>query len=128
MWGGIRGLAAQEPPTIPPQITVLTTEQLKRMLDTREVLVLVDTRDAQEYRAGHIPHAMHLPTITPLTSPDVFSQDRSLPLVFYGNGLPKCLQSLRMAQRALAWGYTNISLYATGLPAWEKLGYPMERD
>ena len=39
----------------------ITREELKRRLDSREELMLVETLPPERYREGHIPGAINLP-------------------------------------------------------------------
>ena len=125
----LAGVALAEPGAgIPSSIVVLTTDQLKAMLDNKEPVLLVDARNQHEYHAGHIPKAIHVYDAAMEAHRALFPGDFSHPLVFYCNGYPKCGRSLNGAKTAVAWGYTQVYLYVAGFPAWEKQGYPVERE
>jgi len=119
---------AQNAPPIPPSLVVLATDELKALLDRKERFLLVDARNQQEYQEGHIPKALHVYDEAMEAHKTQFPSDLSHPLVFYCNGYPKCVRSLQGAKMALMWGYTQVYLYAAGFPAWEKRGYPVERE
>ena len=119
---------AQEAPPIPKEITVISGEQLKQMLDSKKTFLLVDARNGQEYQEGYIPTAVHVYDKKMEEHKDKFPADKNYPIVFYCNGYPKCVRSLNGAKMALSWGYTNISLYAAGIPDWLEKGYPIERQ
>ena len=44
-----------------PDVVALRSDYLKRLIDARETVVLVDMRKASEYRAGHLPGAISVP-------------------------------------------------------------------
>ena len=45
-------------------------------------------------------------------------EDKATPLVFYCGGL-KCKLSHKSAAKAIAMGYTNVKVFATGYPSWK---------
>ncbi len=64
----------------------VTSDELKKMIDGKEQMVLVDARSEQDYKQGHIPTAISVP-------PDKFSViqqflpgDKDIPLIFYCTG------------------------------------------
>jgi rhodanese-related sulfurtransferase len=79
-------------------IRFIPARELKAMLDRGEDLVLVDARDEEWYRAGHIPGAISIPAEdAPLAAVDVrwpkrllhperLPADRGRLLVFYCGG------------------------------------------
>lgn len=119
---------AQDAPPIPKEVTVLTTDQLKKMLDAREKFLLVDARNGREYKEGHIPGAVHVYDKDMEAQQAKFPGDKGHPIVFYCNGYPKCPRSANGATMALKWGYKKIYLYVAGIPEWEQKGYPIERE
>ena len=44
-----------------PDVVALRSDYLKRLMDAREAIVLVDMRRPSEYRAGHLPGAISVP-------------------------------------------------------------------
>src|SRR6185436_685617 len=44
-----------------PDVVALRSDYLKRLIDAREAVVLVDMRKLSEYRAGHLPGAISVP-------------------------------------------------------------------
>ncbi len=113
---------------IPKEISVVNAEQLKKMLDGKDKLMLVDSRNGSEYREGYIPTAVNVYDKEMEAQKAKFPADKSYPLVFYCNGYPKCPRSLNGAKMAMGWGYKKIFLYAGGFPDWSAKGYPVERQ
>ena len=92
--------------------------RLKEMLDSGEVQ-LVDTREAYEVEAGHIPGSRHVELNEVSGAADSF--DRGQPLVFY------CRSGERSAMPADAFrgaGYEAYNL-AGGILAWHEAGLPL---
>jgi len=118
---------AQDVPPIPKEIGKLTAQQVKKMIDTKEKFVLVDSRNPSEYKEGHYPGAISVYDKDMEASKAKFPADKSTPLVFYCNGFPKCVRSLNGAKMALNWGYKQVSFHPGGMPEWEQMGYPVER-
>lgn len=54
----------------------------------------------------------------------LLAKDKSVKLIFYCNGA-KCGKSKRSAKNAAEEGYTNINVFAAGMPVWEEKGYPI---
>jgi rhodanese-related sulfurtransferase len=92
----------------------------------RQADVLIDVREADEYAAGHLPGAMHLPrgllefklSATAALSP------RDLKVVLY------CKTSGRAALAACAMldmGYLDVKSIAGGYDAWAAAGLPVQR-
>ena len=118
---------AQEAPPIPKEVTVLSTEQLQKMLDKKEKIFLVDARNGAEFKEGHIVTATHVYDKEMEANKAKFPVDKNAPVVFYCNGYPKCPRSVNAATTAVGWGYKKIYVYVDGFPEWEKRGYPIER-
>jgi len=119
---------AHEPPAIPKDVSVISNEQLKKMLDSKEKFLLVDSRNGSEYKEGYIPTAVNVYDKEMESQKAKFPADRAFPLVFYCNGYPKCVRSLNGAKTAMSWGYKKIYLVTAGFPDWQAKGYPVERQ
>ena len=119
---------AEEPPAIPKDVSVISNEQLKKMLDTKEKFLLVDSRNGSEYREGYIPTAINVYDKEMEGQKVKFPADKAFPVVFYCNGYPKCVRSLNGAKMAMSWGYKKIYLVAAGFPDWQAKGFPVERQ
>ena len=118
---------ADEAPPIPKEINIVTADQLKKLLDGRAPLLLIDSRVSQEFKEGHIPRAINVVDKDMEAHKAKFPADKNHPIIFYCNGYPKCVRSLNGAKLAMSWGYKNLSVYTAGIPDWEQKGYPIER-
>ncbi|GAB4214925.1 MAG: hypothetical protein Fur007_12040 [Rhodoferax sp.] len=88
--------------------------------------VLIDVREPDEFAAGHLPGAVHVPRglLEFRFSADPALQSRDLSIVLY------CKTSGRAALAALAlksMGYLKVQSIAGGFDAWAGSGRPVAR-
>lgn len=104
--------------------SVISHTQLKEMVDRdlREFL-LIDARNPEEFREAHIPGAINIPQKELDHFAGLLPADKGAVLVFYCNGV-KCGKSKKSAKKAIELGYTNVQVFAEGMPVWEETGYP----
>jgi rhodanese-related sulfurtransferase len=104
----------------------ISTAEMRRILQDGSAIV-VDTRAAAEFDAGHLPSASlvdrtassHLDTVAKITN-----ANKAAKLVLYCNG-PYCKASKNLAAELVKAGYTNVIRYQLGLPVWRALGGPV---
>jgi len=101
---------------------VVTTEQLKALMDEKKEFVLVDTRTSEEFQEAHIRSAISIPEKTFESQLSLLPADKNVLIVLYCNGV-KCGKSRKAAKKADAAGYRNLIIYAEGFPVWEEKGY-----
>lgn len=83
--------------------------------------LIVDSRPARKYNKGHIVPAINISNSQFDKMTDQLPAEKSDLLIFYCGGL-KCPLSHKSAAKAVALGYTNVKVYATGYPDWVKSG------
>ncbi|MGA7120509.1 MAG: molybdopterin-synthase adenylyltransferase MoeB [Polyangiaceae bacterium] len=101
----------------------VSLEELKRRLDAREKLTLVDVREKDEWRGGYIPGALSLPRGFLEIQAEQKLPDKNARIVAY------CAGGTRSALAAAALqdlGYTNVETANPGFVRWKDLGYPTE--
>jgi rhodanese-related sulfurtransferase len=104
---------------------VLTSEELYKLIDQNAPgLVVVDARSAEEYQEVHIKNALSIPLTKLEKDAALLPAAKNAKLVFYCNGI-KCGKSGKAAKIALSSGYSDVSVYADGMPVWEEKGYPI---
>ena len=92
------------------------------VIPVRDDVLIIDSRPAKRrYNVGHIPGAISIPDSMFDKMIDKLPEDKSTMLIFYCGGL-KCKLSHKSAFSAEALGYTNIAVYAEGMPDWKKNG------
>ncbi len=111
------GAGAPHLPLLPlearPVPTLAPTELWAALHGTAPPLV-VDVREPREFRNGHIPGATLLPLPALLSGPAALPRERRLVLVCRSGR-----RSTRAAALLAAQDYTNLSVLAGGLLAWE---------
>ncbi len=88
----------------------------------REDVLIVDSRPARKYDAGHIVPAVNISNSQFDQHTDLLPADKATQLIFYCGGL-KCPLSHKSAAKAEALGYSSINVYAAGYPDWVKNGH-----
>lgn len=120
---------------------VITTEELKNLIDSGRDILVVDTMPfADSYKKQHIPGAVQflfpIPEMemwdtkeTDGKTQDDFAAllgtDKGKTIVIYC-GFVKCTRSHNGAMWATKLGYTNVLRHPGGIFAWKGAGYPTE--
>ncbi|MCA1666559.1 MAG: rhodanese-like domain-containing protein [Thermomicrobia bacterium] len=98
---------------------VIGVEEAKRRLDAGEAL-LVDVREMDEWRAGHVAGATHIPLGVVASRVAALPKDRDI-LVICRTGNRSALAQERLA----AAGFTNVTNVTGGVTAWMEQGFPI---
>ena len=92
----------------------ITAEEAKRIMDTEEGYVILDTRTQEEYDDGHIPNAIVIPHDQILEKAEAVLRDKDqLILVYCRSGR----RSKIAAEALVELGYTNIMEFG-GILDW----------
>ncbi len=87
--------------------------------------VLLDVREKEEYREGHLPGAVLLPRGFLELRVEQLVPDKSKPIIAYCAGGTR---SLLAAKQLLEMGYENVVSMAGGFAAWKDKGYPWKQE
>jgi rhodanese-related sulfurtransferase len=99
--------------------------EVKRLMDAREKMVLVDVREDSEWAQGHLPGATHLGKGVIERDVERFFPDKDDTLVLYcGGGYRSALAGDSLQKM----GYTNVISMDGGWRAWVEAGYPTEKS
>jgi rhodanese-related sulfurtransferase len=94
---------------------------------------LIDTRNSEEFKAGHLPGAKLVPYIEKSAKDPDFNAkedqfdlsqlptDKTSLLVFSCNG-PECWKSFKASHAAIKAGYTRVHWFRDGFPGWRDAG------
>lgn len=97
----------------------------------------IDTRNAEEFKQGHVPGASLVPYVENSAkdpgydaSVDQFDlqalgSDKTRGLVFGCNGA-ECWKSFKASHAAVQAGYKQVYWFRTGFPAWRDAGHPVQ--
>lgn len=103
---------------------IVSTDQLKAMLDAKQAITLIDARTPEEYNEAHLPGAINVPEKGIEKAAEQLPADKASLLVLYCNGI-KCGKSKRVAAKLEPLGYSNFMIYGEGIPVWEERELPL---
>lgn len=88
--------------------------------------VFIDARPERVFKKGTIAGSINIPDTKFDEYKDQLPADKNAAVIAFCGGF-KCEKSHVVAERMLAMGYTNVSVYAGGVPEWKAAGYPMAK-
>lgn len=100
-------------------------EQVKDTLGNGGGYVLVDVREKEEYREGHLDGALSIPRGFLEMRAEQALTDKTAPIIAYCAGGTR---SLLAAQVLKEMGYRNVVSMSGGYTAWKNAGYPWKQD
>jgi len=101
----------------------VSLEELKRRLDAREKVTLVDVREKDEWRAGYIPGAVSIPRGYLEMQAEQKLPDKNAPIVAYCAGGTRSALAAATLQEL---GYMHVETANPGFVRWKDLNYPIE--
>lgn len=96
-------------------IRQVSVKEVQAIVAGKQKGVLIDSRSAEQFRAGHIPRAIHLPVDEKMDGK--LSKDKNILLVFYC-GAEQCGLSTLAAEKAVEMGYKKVGVYKGGWRGW----------
>ncbi|MBI5563274.1 MAG: MBL fold metallo-hydrolase [Chloroflexi bacterium] len=118
--GGLAAWVAAELPT--QRVPIMPAEELRSQLDRGTAPIILDVRHDDEWRAGHLPRAIHLDAGRLPLSPPAVSRDERI-IVHCGHA-DRSTVGLSVLER---WGYRDLMLLDGGYSGWQTAGYPIVR-
>lgn len=98
------------------QITGISADKLQEMMSAGDCYI-IDVREPDEYKSGHIPGAKNIPLGT--VSPDTLASFEGKKVVFY---CQSGARSLKFCHKAADILKTEVFNLEGGLPGWKKVG------
>jgi len=98
---------------------------IKKRLDAGEKMILVDTREDNEWAHGHIPGAIHLGKGVIERDIEKTIPDKHALLVLYCGG---GFRSALAADNLQKMGYKNVVSMDGGWRGWFESGFPVAKD
>ena len=104
------------------RVVETTVEEVKRQMDRRDPIFLIDVREDHEYLDGYARGAIHLGR--GILERDIEDRipDKQAPIVLYCGG---GYRSALAAANLLEMGYAQVRSMAGGFKAWKAAGYPV---
>lgn len=106
-------------------IPELTIDEVKERLERGETCAVLDVREREEYREGHLAGAIPLPRGFLEMRVEETLPDKTQPVIAYCAG---GVRSLIAARTMKELGYENVSSMAGGYTAWKNAGYKWVAD
>ena len=98
---------------------------IKKKLDAGEKMIVVDTREDNEWARGHIPNAVHLGKGVIERDIEKAIPDKEATVVLYCGG---GYRSALAADNLQKMGYRNVISMDGGWRGWTEAGFPTIRD
>jgi adenylyltransferase/sulfurtransferase len=105
-----------------PEVTV---DEVKNRVEREETWALLDVREREEYREGHLDGALSLPRGFLEMRVEEAVPDKSAPIIAYCAG---GVRSLIAARTLKEMGYENVVSMSGGYTAWKNAGYKWVAD
>jgi sulfur-carrier protein adenylyltransferase/sulfurtransferase len=106
-------------------VKLMSLDELKARLEQRKEkpFTLVDVREKDEFRAGFIPGAVHIPRGHLEMQAEQKLSDKNAEIILYCAGGTR---SAFAAKTLGEFGYTNVTSVNPGFVRWKDLKYPVE--
>jgi rhodanese-related sulfurtransferase len=98
---------------------------IKKKLDAGERIIIIDTREDNEWARGHIPNAVHLGKGVIERDIEKVIPDKDATVVLYCGG---GYRSALAADNLQKMGYRNVISMDGGWRGWTEAGFPTIRD
>ena len=105
---------------------IITRDELRKALEERSDVVLVETLRTEHFEQGHLPGAVHLHMDDVDERAGELLPDRDAMIVTYCSNTA-CANSGVVAAKLAKLGYSNVHRYEAGKQDWEEAGLPLER-
>ena len=94
-------------------------------LINREKAVIVDVREVEEFKAGHMAGARHIPLAELEAKLAQSVKNKNLPLLLVCASGARANRALAQAQKL---GYAQAQVLAGGLKSWQEANLPIEKS
>ena len=92
------------------------------MIDTETPVVIIDVRDAESAKNGHIKGAISIPGTDLAAAKERFPAIKSAPIVVYGADTKAGIEHFATVR---GWGYKNATILKGGYDGWQKADLPV---
>lgn len=102
------------------RIPALQPGEVNEILQEKEPVTLVDVREGDEWRSGHVPGAVHIPRGYLELQIDEKLPDKEAPVILYCAGGNRSALAATTLQQL---GYTNVRHMTRGFTGWKDAGF-----
>jgi rhodanese-related sulfurtransferase len=106
------------------RVREVTIDEVKAKLERGEKFVLIDVREESEYRADHLPGAVHLGKGIIERDIEERVPDQNAPMVLYCGG---GFRSALAADNLQKMGYTEVLSMDGGIRGWREKGLALTK-
>jgi rhodanese-related sulfurtransferase len=111
-----------------PEIPRIAINELKKLVDAKAEVIILDAQLKDIYDKGHIKGALSFPWKPDVSDADVEKFDKDKLIVTYCDCGPGAADSSDLAAQLIELGFTNVKILQNpSIRGWEKAGYPMEQ-
>lgn len=103
----------------------LTADDVRRTIDGKSGVVLLDVREKEEYRDGHLAGSVSVPRGFLEMQVEGHVPDKKTPVITYCQSGVRSLLAGRILKEM---GYTNVRSMGGGFGAWKNGGFPWVQD
>jgi len=110
------------------EIPRISVDELKKVMDQKADVVIIDAQLKEIYDSGHIKGAISLPWKQELTTEDTAKLPKNKLIIVYCDCGPGETDSSDVAFQLIGLGFENVKILADpSIRGWKKAGYPMEK-
>ncbi len=102
-----------------------TVEQIIERTNKHIPFLLIDVREADEFKKGSIPNSIHISKGVLERDIETVTNDPNTPIVLYCGG---GYRSAIAAESLQMMGYTSVESMDGGFRSWSMLGHPVKID
>ncbi len=105
---------------------VLTAADVKEQMTAKNKAAIVDVRSFPEYKYGHIPGAVNIPSPAIKMLANRLPKDKSAPIIIHARG-DSFLATNKAFNAISKLGYTNIKVFPGGMLEWQDRHYTVKK-
>lgn len=109
------------------ELKLITTEELKAKLDSKEYLNFWNVLTDEYYNGELIPGSIRVSLDVVGKTAKSLEIPKDKEIIVYCAG-SSCPQSKTAQEKLNALGYTNVHTYEGGIEEWQKAGYAIEKQ
>jgi len=110
-----------------PEISRISIDELKKLIDTKSDIIILDTQQKDIYDKGHIKGAISFPWKADISDADVEKLAKDKLIVTYCDCGPGESDSSDVASQLIELGFVTVKVLGDpAIRGWKKAGYPLE--